>query len=306
MAKKITTYLILITTSILWGTSFVFTERAFSSNEYLSPFLLVTLRLVVSIIFFLSIFVFTRLRVEKIEKKDYKIFLLLALFEPFFYFIGENYGVMYCSASISSVIIATIPVFVPIAVFFVHKETLQWYNIFGICCSLIGVAVMTVTPDMDFAAKGIGIAFLSFAVLSAVIYSVMLHKVVKKYKPITITFYQNLLAFIYFIPIIFIFDFSNIQKIELSLQTVIYIVILGIFCSSIAFLLYNYSVKKIGVSKACIFNNLIPVFTILTVVIFGTEKITTVKLAGMLIVIFGVLVTQLSINKNKISIKTNE
>ena len=308
MKNKITTYSILILTFFLWGISFVFTDIVFKSDGNITPFILIAFRLIISILFFLSIFAITRKRIERIERKDYKLFLLLALFEPFFYFIGENYGVKYSSPSISSVVTATIPVFVPFAVFFVHKESLKWYNIFGVCFSMIGVVVMTVFSKTEHQISeeglGIGVAFLFFAVASAVGYSVFLQKVVQKYKPITITFYQNTIGLIYFIPMLLIFDMQNIPKISLTLQTISCIVILGVFCSSIAFFLYGYSVKKIGVSRACIFNNLIPAFTILTAVALGREELTVAKIAGMIIVVSGVLITQLSAN-NKLFIKTN-
>ena len=46
---------------------------------------------------------------EKIKPKDYLLFFFSSFFNPFLYFIGENYGLDKVSASVSAFIVATIP-----------------------------------------------------------------------------------------------------------------------------------------------------------------------------------------------------
>ena len=44
---------------------------------------------------------------------------MLAFFEPFFYFLGESFGLTYVSATVCSVLISTIPVFATIGAWIV-------------------------------------------------------------------------------------------------------------------------------------------------------------------------------------------
>ncbi len=72
----------------------------------------------------------------KINKADRILFLMLAIFEPFLYFLGESFGLTYVSATICSVLISTIPVFVTISAWLIYKERLKTINYAGIICSL--------------------------------------------------------------------------------------------------------------------------------------------------------------------------
>src|SRR5674476_1570261 len=100
-----------------------------------------------------------------------QMFLISALFNPFLYFLGENFGLKNSSATISAVIIATIPVFSPIAAFFFLKERLSMLNIGGMVISFAGVLVMLVNKDLSLNAAPLGLVCLGFAVVAAIVYS---------------------------------------------------------------------------------------------------------------------------------------
>ena len=67
---------------------------------------------------------------------------------------------------------------------------------------------------------------------------------------------------------------------------------LSVFASTLAYVFYIIAIKGIGVIKANVFANLIPVFTgFFSFIILG-ETFTALKIAGMLLVLFGVVVSQ--------------
>lgn len=70
------------------------------------------------------------------------------------------------------------------------------------------------------------------------------------------------------------------------------ILVLGLFCSTLAYAGYNYGVRNLGASEACIFNNAIPVFSLIAAVVIGQEDFSWLKVAGMAIVISGVIIAQ--------------
>jgi drug/metabolite transporter (DMT)-like permease len=241
---------------------------------------------------FLGLWLFRRL--QKIKREDYKLFLLSALFNPFLYFLGENYGLKHSSPTVTAVIIATIPVFTPVLAYFVFKERLTKLNIFGLIISFIGVLFMLVNRDYSFSASPEGIAWLAMAVISAVFYSIFLKKLAVKYDAFIIVATQNFIGAIYFLPLFFIFDYQNFIQVTPTFELISSLLLLAIFASSLAFVFFTISAREIGISKTNLFANLIPVFTAIFSYFILSEIFEMRKLAGMAIVIFGVLLTQLN------------
>ena len=109
-------YVCLMLTSLLWGSSFVFTRYLFLTEPRLTPVMVITLRLVLATLFLCPV-VCGMGRWERIRKEDCIFFLLLALLEPFLYFLFENNGLRRVPGGLSSIIIATIPIFVPFGLY---------------------------------------------------------------------------------------------------------------------------------------------------------------------------------------------
>jgi drug/metabolite transporter (DMT)-like permease len=70
-------------------------------------------------------------------------------------------------------------------------------------------------------------------------------------------------------------------------------VLLAIFASSGAFVLFAYSVRHLGISRANIFSNLIPVLTAIFAFLLVGDKLTLLNGAGMAVVIAGLFLSQI-------------
>lgn len=234
---------------------------------------------------------------EKVHKKDLKLFALAALFEPFLYFIFESYGLLNSAPVVSSAIIATIPLFTPIAAFFFLKERLTPWNIAGFIISFFGVIFMLLNKNLELTVSVKGIVFLFSAVFVAVAYSIALRKLTMLYKPLTITFVQNILGMIYFIPMFFVMEKVTPSQIAQIGGYILPLLSLGVFASSVAYTLWAYAFSKLGAAKANIYSNLIPVFTAIFSCIIIGEMINIQKIIGILLVIGGLILSQLKFNK---------
>jgi drug/metabolite transporter (DMT)-like permease len=285
-------YPILLLSMVFWGMSFVWTSIVF---KYYHPITTIILRLIISSFILLSFIRLTK-KTEMIRKEDLGLLFLSALFNPFLYFLGENFGLKFSSPTICSVIIATIPVFTPLIAFFTLREKLSFLNLLGIVISFGGIALMLVNPDLSLNASPLGIVLLLGAVISAIIYSVMLKKLANRYSALTIIAYQNFIGVFYFLPFFLAFDLNHFLTVRLNTELVTSLLSLAFFASSLAFIFFTMGVKKLGVSRTNVFSNLIPVFTAIFSFIFISEIFTFNKIVGMLIVIIGVFITQL---KNK-------
>ncbi|MEI6885580.1 MAG: DMT family transporter [Bacteroidota bacterium] len=285
---KIPVHLYALTAMLFWGMSFVWTARLL---VHFQPVTIIFIRLLISSAFLFLLMILSR-RFEPIKRKDALLLICSALFNPFLYFLGENIGVKYSSATISSVIIATIPVFSPIVAWVSFKEKISALSIFGIFMSFAGVAIMLASRDLSFAGEGRGILALFGAVIAALIFSVFLKELTMRYSPVTIVAWQNLLGAVMFLPIFLIFERDGIRSIHPDADVVSSFLFLSIFASSLAFVFFAKTVKEIGISKANIYSNLIPVFTAIFSYFLISEPFTFQKICGILLVIAGVYLSE--------------
>jgi len=275
---------------IIWSFSFIWFKTA---NKTFHPITIVFIRLLFSVII-MTIFLVATKNYMKIKKGDHKLFLMLALFEPFFYFLGESFGLTYVSATVCSVLISTIPIFAIIGAWMIFKERLKVINYAGIIVSLIGVLVFILNGDgsISFNIKGLGLLFL--AVISAVGYNLTLNRLVGTYSPVYIVNVQNVIGAILFLPLFLILDFDHFITTPFTFNMFVPIIELSFFASCVAFILFARAVKKMGISKATAFSNCIPVFTAVFSFILIGDRLTFQNIVGMTIVIAGLFMSQMN------------
>jgi drug/metabolite transporter (DMT)-like permease len=279
---------------LFWGMSFVWTSGLL---QYFQPVTIIFIRLLISSAFLFLLMLFSG-RLERIDRKDLWMLLGSAVFNPFLYFLGENFGVKYTSATISSVIIATIPVFSSVLAWLIFQEKISGLNIFGIFVSFTGVAIMLISRNLSFSAEGKGVLFLFGAVLSALFFSAFLKKLTRKYSPVTLIAWQNILGAFMFLPLFLIFERHSIENVQFTPTIISSFLFLSIFASSLAFVFFAKTVKEIGMSKANIYSNLIPVFTAFFSYLILAESITNQKIIGIILVIGGVYLSERNKAKN--------
>jgi len=281
-------YLALVFSMIFWSFSFVWFKIA---NRVYDPITIVFIRLAIAAIF-LSAFLWLTHGFTKIRSGDKKYFLMLALFEPFLYFLGESFGLTYVSSTVGSVIISTIPVFAVIFAWIFYRERLGLINYAGVILSFIGVLIFITNSSGSIAMSLKGLGLMLMAVSAAVGYNMMLHKLATKYSPIYIVNVQNVIGVVLFLPLFLIFDLHKLNDTGIVAGSFTAIILLSVFASSGAFVLFAYSVRHLGISRANIFSNLIPVFTAVIAFFMVGDQITLRNIVGMAVVIAGLFLSQ--------------
>ena len=295
--NKPLTYILITLSVIFWGVSFILTKELFLSEEHMTVTILITVRLAIATLVMLPALALTR-RLQRIRREDIKWFLLLALCEPFIYHLCETSGVQLVSGSLASVVIATIPLFVPFGMWIAYRQRIRLPLIIGVVLSLTGVFIMLMGGE-GLTGNLKGLLFLSGAVIIAVVYTLLLVKVVDKYHPLVVTTWQNVIGLAYFLPLMFAFNSAALPLLSWSPKMLLLLLVLGLFCSTLAYAGYNYGVRNLGASEACIFNNAIPIFSLIAALLIGQETFSWGKLAGMCIVIAGVVISQIPAKNNK-------
>lgn len=273
---------------LFWGLSFIWSAQLL---KYYQPVTIIFIRLILSSVFLYSLMYFTG-RLEKIARKDFKLIALSALFNPFLYFLCENYGLKFSSPTISAVIIATIPVFSPLVGYISVREKLTPLNFTGIAISFSGVLLMLVTPNLSLAADIKGVIFLFGAVFAALLYTVTLRKLTDKYSALMLVANQNLIGIFLFLPIFVLYEAGPAMAVPFNQEIIVSMLLLSILASSLAFVFFAHSIKLLGISKSNIFSNLIPVFTAFFSYLLLAESFSVQKVAGILLVIGGVYLSE--------------
>ncbi len=278
-----------------WSFSFVWFKIAYKAYD---PMTVVLFRLIISAAI---IFAFAKLagKLQPIRKEDIKWMILLSFFEPFLYFMGESFGLKYVSSTVAAVIVATIPLFTPIAVWYFHKEKLSWANIIGLSISFMGVSLVVLNKSFGLSASPLGIALEFIAVLSTIGYAIILKKLADRYNSYTIVTYQNFIGVFMFLPFWAIFEASKTFQTPFNQEAFMAIVKLSIFASIFAFLLYTYSIRNIGINKSSMFINAIPVFVAILAYIILGDQLSIQKIIGICVVIAGLFLAQLKRKKRK-------
>lgn len=148
-----------------------------------------------------------------------------------------------------------------------------------------------------------GMLLLFLAIASSVGYGLMVTELSGKMNPIWLIAVQNTIGMLLFLPLWLAWG-SPIEYIPetnahafagMSPQVIFWacVCMLAVFSSTFAFMFYSIAISKIGVSRAAVFTNLIPIFTAITAYVLTGEVLSAMKMTGIVIIIAGVMLTQL-------------
>jgi len=273
---------------VIWGVSFVATKVALQS---FSAYVLLALRFAVASAFLLPAFFFFKR--EKLHGRDLGLFCLLGVMEPGLYFLCETRGLMYTSASVASLIIGSIPVFVMMLGAVFLKEPVRLKTGLGVALTLVGIAFL-VHKDVEGASPAasplLGNLLIMGAALCASVYTIVSRSLSARYRPMTLTTIQTTFATAFF-ALFALAEGSSVMKASPSAQAVGSLLFLAFFATLAAFWLYNTSLRILPASQVAVWINLIPLVTVLTARIVLDETLSWAQLAGAVLILMGVRVS---------------
>ena len=276
-----------------------------------TPLTLIVLRFSLAVILMLIIGLIFRhndiLGLQRVERQHLPLFLLGGLLQPFLYFIFETYTYQsFTSPTIAEALLSTQPILAPIFAFLLLREQVTRYNIIGILISTAGMLLLLLTGAGHFElGNPWGVLLAILTVSCSVGYSVVLRRIPTHYSSLTIVFYVQTisLALFYMLwsgaqllnptPIIQT-ELLNLQFVAKPILSIVY---LSVFASVAAFILFCFTVRYIGVTRANIFNNVRPVFTAILMLLIFSEQLPLSKWIGILVIILGLFISQKQIKE---------
>ena len=290
------TYIASMFAITLWGMSYIWTDRLIDQGIPVFYFVFVRI-FIAGIILFLFNTAYGR--IKRIQKQDWPKFLMLALCEPFIYFICETVGLKLTgSPTISAMVIATIPIFSIGAGILFFREKINTVNIIGILFALVGIVMVAMAHGAVGEHFIWGIILLMIAVISEVGHASLTKTLAGNYPSQIIVMYQFLIGSIYLLPL---FLWKGVKgfnmEVYFSADVWLPLICLSILCSSLAFSLWVSTIKNLGVAKSSIFSALIPVVAALIAWVLGHEVLNARQWGGIAVSTLGVILSQYTAKK---------
>ncbi len=290
MNKNLIIAVLLILVSFVWAGSFIVVDIV---TKEMDPIDLGFLRFLVATPLMILIAV-VRKKPLLLPKKELPWLIVLGLTGVTFLYLFQFLGIHFTNAPTASVLINTNVIFIAILSGLFLHETLTRKRVAGIVLSFIGVFVIMfsdiskqeLTFDNLFFIGGI---LMLLSALCWALYSFVGKRLLKTYDEFVITTYAFGFGTLFYIPFVVLHLGSVLQ--QTSLNGWLAVLYLALTCSIFGYLGWYYALKHIDASKAAVFLNFIPLFTILMSFFLGTS-LTWFFLLGAALIIYGVYLTQ--------------
>lgn len=281
--------------ALLFALSFVWSKQAM---EYLTPVGLVTGRVIIAAILVTTISMFLK-KMQRLRGVDYLWFLALAAAEPVGYFIFENAGLNLVTPTLACLIIGLVPVLTPFSAYLINKEKITVNAWIGLVASFGGVVIFALSSGVDtLEGQLLGIIYLLAAVLTAIIYTLMVQKLSKRFNSFSMISWVSIFSIPYMAVILLLFDFQSISNFSFDWGWFYPMLMLGVMCSSIAFVLYANGVRELGASKTTLYINLMPGITAVASYFLIGEPLGRVKILGIAVTVIGLFIANMP-NRSK-------
>lgn len=272
---------------ILWSLSFVWTKGVL---EYLSPLMLISMRVLIAALL-LGGFSLVSGRMQKVSRRDKKIFMALSLVEPVGYFLFETSGIRFVTPTLACVIISAIPMLTPFFAAAINGERPLRREWAGLGISMTGVLTVLMSDGWEsFGGRLTGVLLLFGAVATSIIYTLVIQRLTRRYNSFTIVSWENIFAVVYLIPLLLLFDRGGVTGLAFSWDWAWGVLALGVLCSCAAFVLYADGIRALGVTRTSMFVNLMPGMTAIASFFILGEQLSVVKIAGITITVMGLMI----------------
>ena len=219
-------------------------------------------------------------------------FLIMGLCQPVIYFIAETAGIQYTNSSFAGIMISLIPVVTAmLAAIFLH-ERLSLKILGWILCSVVGVFIISTVQTSSGSIRFKGVIYLLIAVAAAAVFYLISRSIMDSFTPFERTFIMMVMGFVYFTGQAIIKngqDFLSLFKAGITDTGVMLpILYLSVVSSVGAFFLQNYAISILDVATATVFENIIPIISVVAGVFFLGEPFSVIQLVGIVLILLGV------------------
>lgn len=210
-------------------------------------------------------------------------------------FLFESYN--YTSLSISTVCNYFAPIIVMVLSPIILKEKISLKQV--ICLIIAVVGLILIVGAFEFKKDSNNLIGIILSLLAAVLYAVviLINKKINFVDGIERTFFQFLSLAIVLLPYTLFTTGFNIFK--LSINNLLWLLLLGVVHTGIAYCLYFTSIKDMSGQKISILSFIDPVTSIMLAFFIFNDRFTGLQLVGALLILFATIFSEIRVKKVK-------
>lgn len=292
MPKRIFYFIIVLSAILMWSFSFPLIKIALDND--IPPITLAALRTIV----FIPILAFLLIKNGKncipTTRYDWLILIGIGIFAVILPGILQNVGMMYTTASVSSLIQSSGPIFTIVLAIFILGESTDVKKIVGAIIALISTIFLVASINGDFSLMRTAVYGNSLILLSSISYaisSIITKKGLGSIKPLQMLGFSTLIGFIALSITSILEEPLDIIN-SLSAETWVVVLLLTLFPSFIATLLWYEALANAEISHLIVFVYLMPVFAVIFSYILLGEVISIQTMVFAALIIGGVALAQ--------------
>ncbi len=271
-------FLTLLLVSLFWGGSFLFLRLLVL--EGLEPLQIVSLRMMFAAVFIAPFFL-NKLKKYSFHDHGFPI-LLIGLLNTALPFTLFAYASVNLGAGSLSVLQATVPILTALILFSLYRDEFTYMKLFGVLIGFSGLFLLTgPSGELDlFSSILCVIASLSYAISG-----VYLANTPAKINNSFIGMGSLIIGAILLSP--FLINFSE-ANLTIGSTSWLYIAILGVINTSLAYVIFIKLIKRIGSLNASFVTYLVPVSSISLGILILDETFTLDMVVGSALIFLGV------------------
>ena len=272
----------------IWGSTFVFTKMLLQNG--LSPAQIFTLRFAIAYILLLAFSIAQQnFRLFCDNWRDELLMVVLGLTGGSVYFLAENAAMLYTTATNTSLIVCSCPLFAMLAfaLLYRHSERITRVQALGSFVAFLGMAVVVLNGRFVLHLSPLGDMLAFAACLCWVVYSLLMKPFVERYSTLFITRKVFIYGLVTIIPYYLIVPGFPSLDVLLKPEVIWNLLFLGVVASMICYVVWNWVISKLGAVVATNWIYFNPITTILFAWWLLHEQITVWFLLGTVFILGG-------------------
>ena len=288
MNKNIFSLICAILTSILWGSAFVAQEMGM---DFIGPHTFNVGRFLVGFLALVPFFLFfdlKRIKKKKIDSKKTFFYLILL---GFILGVGQalqQVSLIYTDVANTGVFTVMYVLIVPFISYFIFSKKIHWSVWPAVIFCVLGGLLLSELKNVTVRYGD------TLGILSAfcwALHIIYISKTIKFFNfPITIAMSQCLVAFLFTILPMIVYENPSFNNILKDAYEILYV---GILSSGLAFLLQTYTLQNLTPAPAAIIFSLEGVFAAIFAWLILDQFLNEIKILGIFLILFAVIFSQI-------------
>ena len=272
---------------IAWGTSFLVSKGLM---EKITPVQLMMLRFIIAWLAIWCIY-----PKWQFNWKEEGQFIVLSLVGNTLYYLAENTALRLTLASNVSILVSAAPIASALMLpLFERDEKLSKRQIAGIGIAFFGVLFVVFNGVFVLKLNPLGDLLSLAAAFFWALYGFLAKRIMDRYDTFLSTRKLMFYGMITTLPLLWL-EHGDLNRIRLlKLDDICGLFYLGLICSAVCYMMWNEAIADIGAMKANLYVYAVPVVTMIASAIFLHEKITWGGAVGVVLVVGGMLLSNVN------------